>query len=591
MLTIRTDGLDAVGVVYDQELKNRWGGKGAGLLSMASNGLRVPGALVIGTEAWAQWRETGEIPGAVFSAVDDFLGSYPGALFSVRSGAPVSMPGMMDTVLNVGATASASETFSGAFERFADAWLRIAKGVPGDDVDAAISAARERAGADDARFARLLDLLVQNSYAGVPASMVDQIAACIEAVFSSWDTERAVAYREMNGIPHDMGTACVVQRMVMGNAPGFSGTGVMFSRDPSTGEPGVRGEIALDAQGEEVVSGAVTPRDLWTLWTSGSARERRLYEDLCKLAGDLETTYGDVQDVEFTIESGLLYVLQTRVAKMSARARIVTATDLAESLHDNIEEQADFVRSRVTRENLEAARTPSVNTCSSEFAKGLAASPGALCGRVVTRKTPLNEIDSGCILVAGDTAPEDFPRMAKAGAIFTAVGGMTSHSAVVARGIGRPAVVGCGDLHVTKGMIKMLGKVVKPGDFLTLCGTSGRVWRGEHPATPSTLSGRFLSLLGRIAKHRYPEGYLCADVGLPSSALKGLVIACRALDPVDVARASAEVDAIMESDEGLAAYVSPIVAYPEDDVVEADSPSTPDLPDLPLVRPADLLEK
>lgn len=529
-LTLRTDD-KLTATPLTQELKNRWGGKGAGLVSMASAGLPVPEALVIGTEAWSNWRSgDGMLDVEVMLAVKDFIEAHPGALFSVRSGAPISMPGMMDTVLNLGATPDLSATHNRAYERFAEAWLKIVHGIPEPQIERVFATARERAGKDEKRFARCLSMLIAKSYVALPETRYTQALACIEAVFRSWDTERARAYRAMHSISDDMGTACVVQRMVFGNAPGFSGTGVMFSRDPATGADKLTGEIAFNAQGEDVVSGAVTPMQITKLVCGFD-----LYKALNDLAAKLETAYGDVQDIEFTVERGALYVLQTRTAKMSARARIETACALAAKLHvGSLAAQHDYIRARVTPATVAASRVPTVNA-GSPAATGLAASPGAVVGRVVLRSTPLDQIDKGCILVAHDTAPEDFPRMAAAGAIFTAVGGFTCHSAVVARGIGVPAVVGCEALTVSKiGGLVGSAKFAE-GDVITLCGTTGRVWTGAQPVEATKTPTCLLTHLAAVATGLHGGGAWVYDFALDGCL--GTVVRANAIDHAAVAAA------------------------------------------------------
>lgn len=458
------------------------GGKGAGLLDMARAGLPVPDALIITTDAWKEFRVTGQVPKAVQTAVTDFISQHPHSMFSVRSGAPVSMPGMMDTVLNVGVSAELDGIYPGAFRRFATSWLGIVKGVSNDRIKTLTGMVADRAKGSDLRFFKLLAGVVQSAeQVSIPHDRFDQVVACIEAVFKSWDTPRAKVYRKMHGIPEDMGTGCVVQQMVMGTAPGLSGSGVMFTRDPATGANAMRGEIAFNAQGEEVVAGEVTPLSLDKLAHSGNPAWEDLHSKLISLCGTLEHHFGDVQDIEFTVESGHLYVLQTRTAKMSARARIETACDLAlGNFPGEPTQQLAYIKQRVARGMVAQTMTPVVVTDEIPEAVGLAASPGAIAGRVVFRTTPLSKVGKDCILVAEDTAPEDFPIMAKAGGILTKTGGFTCHSAVVARGIGVPAVVGCDELAFTfKDTVEIAGTIVKEDHHITIDGTKGEVFVGK----------------------------------------------------------------------------------------------------------------
>lgn len=467
--------------------KDLHGGKGYGLIRMADAGLPVPEAAIFTTAAWHDYRATGKLSHVVTSAVHDLCETYPDAMFSVRSGAPISMPGMMDTILNVGVD-PAEEVYPGSFRRFATGWLEIVHGVQKDRIDLLMKLATERAKEGLSEMAvphksavnRLIAGVIQRAEGkAIPASRAQQILNCIEAVFNSWDTPRARAYRKMHDIAEDMGTACVVQRMVMGTAPGLSGSGVMFSRNPATGDNRLTGEIAFNAQGEEVVSGAVTPMNIAEL-ENGTPAEQELSGQLVSLAIKLEQYFGDVQDIEFTVENGSLYVLQTRTAKMSARARIVTACYLSSKLDRDA--RLPWLRERVTQSMVSATMTPSVVTSQAPLATGLAASPGAVSGQIVFRSTPLHMIDKTCILVADDTAPEDFPQMAAAGAILTATGGFTCHSAVVARGIGVPAVVGSEGVCVDglKNQVTIGGLSFSAGSWITIDGTTGKVWAGAQ---------------------------------------------------------------------------------------------------------------
>lgn len=490
------------------------GGKGAGLFHMVKAGVPVPEAVILTTEAWKEYRETGLLTADLKEAVAAFLDKYPDSMFSVRSGAPVSMPGMMDTVLNVGVEGHLDAKYPGAFRRFASSWLTIVKSVPKARVSELFNLASARAGDDPARWRTLVHAVVSHAeQVAIPDYRLDQVLRCVEAVFGSWDTPRAKAYRAMHGIAEDMGTACVIQRMVMGTAPGFSGSGVLFSRDPATGEQKVRGEFAQNAQGEEVVSGEVTPLPLEDM-----PKER--WNEVVSMAVKLEHKLGDVQDIEFTYESGKLYVLQTRTAKMSARARIITACALAQSIHGgNTKGQLNYLRQRVTKTMVNKACVPTVATDLAPSLTGLAASPGAISGKIVFRTTPLSKVDKTCILVAEDTAPEDFPIMAKAGGILTKTGGFTCHSAVVARGIGVPAVVGAEAMKLDAAGIEMSGFYCKEGTPITIDGTTGRAWLGAHDVTSSQAPREIYSTLHHIILgngFEVPEVTYYYDCGLGS---------------------------------------------------------------------------
>lgn len=494
--------------------KALFGGKGAGLLQMSASGLPVPEAAVFTTVAWKHYRDTGELPDTVTAAIHRVLSDFPDALFSVRSGAPISMPGMMDTVLNVGATPELEAAlYPGAYRRFVAGWLSIVKDTPKAHVEKLVHMVDQRVtgGNPDVvphirRRAELLRRVVQSaSGVAVPETPFDQIASCVKAVFDSWDTPRAKAYRAMHGIPENMGTGCVVQRMVMGTAKGLSGSGVMFSRDPATGDQVIRGEIAFDAQGEEVVSGEITPLNLSNL-ENGPPDHQHLSGQLAALAFKLEATYGDVQDIEFTVENGKLYVLQTRTAKMSAKARIRTALEMADASPDPFE----FVRARVSPALASAASVPEINAPGvAPLATGLAASPGVMSGTIAFRSTPLSQLSKGSILVAADTAPEDFPAMAASGAILTACGGFTCHSAVVARGIGVPAVVGCDAVVLDSGKqtVAIGGKVFKAGDPITIDGVTGKVYSGALPVSPGKAPVDLYRFLSKQVAATMPDAY------------------------------------------------------------------------------------
>jgi len=494
------------------------GGKGAGLIDMATVGLPVPKALILTTDAWAYYREHDKLPVGVEQAICDTLGAYPDSMFSVRSGAPVSMPGMMDTVLNVGVDPEIDKQYPGAFRRFTTSWLEIVKGIPKERTTllmerVAARVEQEKATNPAHRSTALLAAVVNAAeQVTVPEDRFTQVVECVKAVFKSWDTPRAIAYRKMHDIPDDMGTGCIIQRMVMGTAPGLSGSGVMFSRNPATGEPGIKGEIAFNAQGEEVVSGEITPIPLSTL-LSCSEEKAYLYGQLVDLAMQLEGHFGDVQDIEFTVENGVLYVLQTRTAKMSARARIDTAVSLAETNFPKAPEtQLAYVKHRVTRGLVQQTRVPLVDTEEPIQAVGLATSPGAISGTIVFRTTPLSKVTKDCILVAEDTAPEDFPIMAQAGGILTKTGGFTCHSAVVARGIGVPAVVGVDDLKFTKtGWVDINGDLFQEGAYITIDGTAGDVYGGQHPVKKQQPPRSIYEFLHSIVKtkgvHVEPDTY------------------------------------------------------------------------------------
>lgn len=515
------------------------GGKGAGLIDMARKGLPVPPALILTTAAWKCYRETGGLPEEVLEAIHMHLSAYPDHMQSVRSGAPVSMPGMMDTVLNVGVTAGLDATYPGAFRRFAIAWLDIVKGIGKPRIKELIGLVEGRAAGDPARFFNLLAAITEKvDLITIPQSRIEQVIACVCAVFDSWDTPRAKAYRAMHNIPEDMGTGCVIQCMVMGTAPGLSGSGVMFTRDPATGAPQMRGEIAFNAQGEEVVSGEVTPLPLEALRKTNAPKDhQKLYGKLESLCETLEHAFTDVQDIEFTVEGGNLYVLQTRTAKMSARARIETAVALSAGFLPK--DRLSYLKARVSRGTVQQTMVPMLETDAPLAGKGLAASPGAISGKLVYATTPLAQVDKTCILVAEDTTPDDFPVMAKCGGILTKTGGFTCHSAVVARGIGVPAVVGCETLHFTPNGHASLGGVpLGPKMILSIDGATGHVHLGASEVKKAQPPRSIYAALHQIILEggtKLPEGVYYYDCGLGQRVVLPL-------DPADTPRIARQLE-------------------------------------------------
>lgn len=513
------------------------GGKGAGLLDMASAFLPVPNALIITTEAWKHYRQSGIIPISVQTEVLFILDAHPDSMFSVRSGAPVSMPGMMDTILNVGVNQELDGIYPGAFRRFATQWLEIVKGVGKARVKDLLSRVTDRASGDGTRFFKLLAGVVDTSeMISIPIDRFDQVMACVEAVFKSWDTPRAKAYRAMHDIPEDMGTACVVQRMVMGTAKGLSGSGVMFTRDPATGENKMRGEIAFNAQGEEVVSGAVTPLNLEILSVSGASGHLSIYKQLETLCDTLEIHFGDVQDIEFTVEDGKLYVLQTRTAKMSARARIETAVALLNNLP--LAKRLPYLKARVTRGMVAQTMVATVDTPIAPHLIGLAASPGAICGKIIPVTHAVSKTTKDCILVAEDTSPDDFPVMAKAGGILTKTGGFTCHSAVVARGIGVPAVVGADELKFTATGIQIANVFLPWGAEITIDGTTGAIYSSKFEVKkaqpPRSIYTALHAIVQANGTHVNPDVYYY-DCGLG----KRVVLP---IEPSDLERLEVQLD-------------------------------------------------
>ncbi len=501
------------------QMRDLLGGKGAGLAEMTNAGVPVPPGFTITTEACnayfaagerfpeGMWEQALEALRAVEHASGKRLGDPRNPLLvSVRSGAKFSMPGMMDTILNLGlneqtlqglARLTGNERFAhDAYRRFIQMFGRIVLGVPGELFDEALERRKKRVrakqdtnlDADDlkkvaAEFGAIVKRKTGHEFPGDP---YEQLRLAIRAVFASWFGKRARDYREFNKIPHDLGTACSVVSMVFGNMGNDSGTGVAFTRDPNTGEKGVYGEYLLNAQGEDVVAGIRTPKRLATL-------EQELpdaYRQFLEIAARLEKHYRDIQDLEFTIERGTLYMLQTRTAKRTARAAIRVAVDMVrEGLIDKREALRRVEPGQVDQILLPRFDEKAVETARTEgryLAKGLNASPGAATGRAVfdaDRAVELKGARKLVVLVRPETSPDDFHGMVAATGILTARGGSTSHAAVVARGLGLPCVAGCAALSIDLASRRMrVGDVViKEGDEISIDGTTGEVFAGALP--------------------------------------------------------------------------------------------------------------
>ena len=501
------------------------GGKGAGLAEMSRLGLPVPPGFTVTTEACqhffkygGQWPENleSDIANAVAQLEQltqkGFGSGQNPLLVSVRSGAPVSMPGMMDTILNLGLndeTVNAIATHSG-HERFAwDAYRRFVRMF--GDVVFNISHNKFARAEDLIRQGRETDELdvdglkslvsaykkvIEDERLTFPSDPHEQLRLAINAVFQSFNTPRARYHRKAQGIPDDTGTAVNIQTMVFGNMDDQSATGVCFTRDPKSGQKIFFGEWLPNAQGEDVVAGTHTPLPLNT--QSGGSLEDSLehrmpdaYAQLNELQVRLEQHYGDMQDIEFTIERGQLYILQTRTGKRTPAAAIQIAVDMVNE--GVITKEAALMR--VDAASLELVMRPIIDPGApkNRIAKGLDASPGAACGRVAFSSEAAQEmVEHGdpVILVRLETSPEDIQGMTVSEGILTAQGGQTSHAAVVARGMGKPCVVGCTDLLVDygRGLFYTGSSVVKAGDYITINGTDGSVYEGKVPTLPPATS-------------------------------------------------------------------------------------------------------
>ncbi len=502
------------------------GGKGANLAEMARIGVPVPPGFTITTAVCRHYLHEGGYPAELRAQVDAALarleeetgktfggGDFP-LLLSVRSGAAISMPGMMETILNLGLNDDTVEALARAtdnprfaydsYRRFVNMYGDVVLGVEHDAFEELLSARKEAKGveadtaldADDLRalVGEYKALVAERTGKPFPEDPQEQLWGAIEAVFRSWNIERAIAYRRVHGIPQDLGTAVNVQAMVYGNMGEDSGTGVAFTRDPSTGEHHFFGEFLLNAQGEDVVAGIRTPVPIEEM----AERMPAAYRELLEVQARLEKHYREMQDLEFTVERGRLYLLQTRTGKRTAAAAVRIAVDMVD---EGLITEAEAVQ-RVDPKQLDQLLHPRLdpNAQVTVLATGLPASPGAAAGVVVF--DPDEAAERGgkgepVILVRRETSPDDFHGMVAARAIVTARGGMTSHAAVVARGMGKCCVVGARDIHIDleRGEFTAHGVTVKAGDWISVDGTTGRVLLGKVATVEPELSEHFQRLM------------------------------------------------------------------------------------------------
>ena len=526
--------------------KNLLGGKGANLDGMASIGLPVPPGFTISTEMCTRYYQDGEVfPDSLKAEVAEGLAHIEGVtgkkfgdaadplLVSVRSGARVSMPGMMDTVLNLGlndetvqglAQVSGDERFAwDSYRRFVQMYSDVVLGLDHDAFEEALEIMKEDNGffSDTEMEAKHWKALVGEYKALVedqwgkpfPQDVNDQLWGAVAAVFGSWQSERAKVYRRLNDIPSEWGTAVNVQAMVFGNMGDTSATGVAFTRNPSTGENLYYGEFLINAQGEDVVAGIRTPQYL-TKQAREEANAKPLsmeeampetYAELARVFDILEKHYRDMQDIEFTVERGKLWMLQTRSGKRTAKAALRIAVEMA---NEGLITEEEAI-ARVDPMALDQLLHPSLDPSAARdvLTKGLPASPGAASGIIVFDADTAerrNEMGDAVILVRIETSPEDIHGMHAARGILTARGGMTSHAAVVARGMGRPCVSGAGSLSIdTKERVLRIGKrELREGDTITIDGASGEVMLGEVPTVQPELVGDFGVLMGWADKVR-----------------------------------------------------------------------------------------
>ena len=537
----------------NKDMRELLGGKGANLAEMTRAGMPVPQGFTISTEACTQYYTDGrQINDDIQAEIYEYLGKMEEIcgkkfadpenplLVSVRSGARASMPGMMDTILNLGLNdvvveglakftnnpRFAYDSYRRFIQMFSDVVMELSKKRFEEIIDA--KKAEKGVKMDTELDTEDMKDLVKRFKAfykeekgeDFPSEPKVQLMEAVKAVFRSWDNPRANVYRRMNEIPYDWGTAVNVQAMVFGNSGDKSGTGVAFTRNPATGEKALFGEYLINAQGEDVVAGVRTPSPISQLKNDMP----EVYQQFSEIADRLEKHYKDMQDMEFTIENGKLYMLQTRNGKRTAAAALKVAVDLVdEGMID--EEEAVL---RVEPKQLDSLLHPQFDGIAVKSAKvigkGLAASPGAACGKVVFSAEDAKEWhDRGekIVLVRLETSPEDIEGMVVAEGILTVRGGMTSHAAVVARGMGTCCVSGCGDIVVDydKKQFTLGGLTIKEGDYISIDGSTGNIYAEAIPTVAASISGDFGRFMAWADKYRKLEVYTNADT--PRDAKQG----------------------------------------------------------------------
>ncbi len=497
------------------------GGKGIGLAEMTQMGVPVPAGFTITTDACRAYMAVRDLPAGLEDEVDEhvrrleeragkrFASSDDPLLVSVRSGAAVSMPGMMDTILNLGLNDEAAEglaarTGNGRFafdsyRRLIQMFGEVVEGIDGHRFESALSALKNGRqdtdlSADDLRalVETYKAIYLEETRQAFPTGARDQLLRAVRAVFASWDNPRAQVYRRAHDIADDLGTAVNVVQMVFGNKGDRSGTGVAFTRDPSTGEPGLYGEFLANAQGEDVVAGIRTPQPIEAMRDTLP----QAFDQFVDTMRRLEEHYRDMQDIEFTVEDEQLYLLQTRSAKRTAAAALKAAVSMVEEGLISREEAVG----RIDPAQLDQLLHPMIDPKAEldEAARGLNASPGAASGGIVfDADTAVERAKSGpVILVTWETTPDDIHGMIAAEGILTVHGGMTSHAAVVARGMGKPCVAGCDGLTLAGGTATIGGHALREGDVITIDGGTGRVFIGGVPLVPPQINEDFETILG-----------------------------------------------------------------------------------------------
>ena len=528
------------------------GGKGANLAEMTNIGLPVPQGFTITTEACTQYYEDGrEINPEIMAEINEYIVKMEGItgkkfgdkknplLVSVRSGARASMPGMMDTILNLGLNEEVVNTISemsgnprwawDCYRRFIQMYSDVVMEVGKKYFEQLIDAMKKEKGVTqdvelDADDLKKLAMQFKDEYKAkigedFPSDPKDQLMGAIKAVFRSWDNPRANVYRRDNDIPYSWGTAVNVQSMAFGNMGDDCGTGVAFTRDPATGAKGLFGEFLTNAQGEDVVAGVRTPMHI----TEMEQKFPEAFAEFKNVCKTLEDHYRDMQDMEFTVEHGKLYMLQTRNGKRTAQAALQIACDLVDEGMRTEEEAVAMIDPR----NLDTLLHPQFDAAALKAAtplgKGLGASPGAACGKIVFTAEDAeewNERGEKVVLVRLETSPEDITGMKASQGILTVRGGMTSHAAVVARGMGTCCVSGCTaiDMDEENKKFTLAGKEFHEGDYISIDGSTGNIYEGIIPTVDATIAGTFGRIMGWADKYRTLKVRTNADT--PADAKK-----------------------------------------------------------------------
>ena len=539
----------------DASMRNLLGGKGANLAEMTKLGLPIPQGFTVTTEACTDYYKNNrsiseDIQKQIFDALaklEEMQGKKFGdtespLLVSVRSGARASMPGMMDTILNLGLNDIAVEGFAAktgnprfaydSYRRFIQMFSDVVMEVPKSHFERVLDDIKEAKGvkfdmdltADDLKevIAKFKAIYKDKMGEDFPQDPKTQLMEAVKAVFRSWDNERAIVYRRMNDIPGDWGTAVNVQAMVFGNMGETSGTGVAFTRNPSTGEKGIYGEYLINAQGEDVVAGIRTPQPITKLQEDMPDA----YQQFMDIAMKLEDHYRDMQDMEFTIEDGKLFFLQTRNGKRTAQAALQIACDLVDEGMITPEEAVMRIEAKSLDQLLHPTFDADALKAGKVIGQALPASPGAAAGKVYftaeDAKSAHENKGERVILVRLETSPEDIEGMHAAEGILTVRGGMTSHAAVVARGMGTACVSGCGEIAINEEdkVFELAGEVIREGDYISLDGSTGKIYLGDIKTVEASVTGNFGRIMEWADKYRVLKVRTNADT--PADALNAV---------------------------------------------------------------------